>query len=187
MNVDIISVILKFCSFETLNNFKLVNKTCTYLVKLELQRRIYIVPQKNHNISKDYICPNYIMNSIKQTENIHEILRLLSIFYLIYNSFEKFDWYLYNLPMKLLYMTNEDEFHLIFNHWLIQEYLKTMKNLWTLEDIFMFWYEKFEPKRQLILKHYILELYGCPEEYIYILKKIPDVQSSVEIDTIDYL
>ena len=174
MNVDVLSIILKFCSFDTLLNIKLVNKDCCYLVNLEINNRLKISITQNSIISQDYLSINYISKLSRQTFDTTRLLQLLCILYKLYdNSFEPFDWYLYNLPMKLLYMaTTDDEFDTVFQHWLIQKYLADLPGLWSREEIFMTWYDKINFVRQKILKRHVLKLYNCPEEYIFILTRM---------------
>lgn len=171
ISIDEITIILKFCSFKTLLKIKFVNKLCLYLVNLELNQRIKMTPLTSTVITKDFLEPNYILKFIKNASDLSEQLRLLSILYKIYNSFEPFDWDCYELPMKILYMSTDEDFKIYFNHWLIQDYLKDIPGLWSREEIFMTWYDKMDSTRQLILKKHVLKIYGCPEEYIYILHR----------------
>jgi hypothetical protein len=75
--------------------------------------------------------------------------------------------------MKLLYIATNDEFNVVFNHWLIQEFFRDLPGLWSREETFMDWYDKMEQDRQLFLKRHVLTLYKCPEEYIYIITRSP--------------
>lgn len=185
MNDDIISIILKFVNYKTLMNFKLVNKSCKYLAELEIQRRYQINPTLKTSISKDYIDINHLLKLIKTEYCIKTQLRWLSILYILYNkSFQPFDWYMYNLPMKLLYIATNDEFNTVFNHWLIQEFFRDLPGLWSREETFMDWYDKMEQDRQLFLKRYVLTLYKCPEEYIYIITRTPPLLNFDELEFI---
>lgn len=143
----------------------------------------------NVDIPQDYLNINYISKLIKDETNVLKILQLLCILYKLYdNSFEPFDWYLYNLPMKLLYLaTTNDEFNTIFNNWLIQKYLADLPGLWSREEIFMTWYDKMSTQRQLILKRHVLKLYNCPEEYIFVLTRMNPQQQHIVFNEQDLL
>lgn len=192
VNEDIISIILKFVNYKTLSNFKLVNKSCNYLVELEIQRRLQTDPTSTTSIPKDYIDPSYIITLVKETSgtygNVVTRLRLLSILYILRDkTFTPIDWYLYNLPMEILCRASDDEFHDIFNHWLIQDYLKDLPGLWSREEVFMTWYDKMGVERQLFLKEFILRLYKCPEEYIYVLTRSPPLFNFDEFEFIQVI
>lgn len=175
VNEDIISIILKFVNFKTLSTFKLTSKSCKYLAELELQRRLKLEPNTNTCIPKDYIDASYLARLIKKPSDcLVTQLRILSILYILHDkSFRPVDWYFYNLPMQILYTATNDEFNTIFNHWLIQDYFKDLPGLWSREEVFMTWYDKMDEERQLFLKEYVLRLYKCPEEFVYVLTRTP--------------
>lgn len=158
--------ILHFASndeFETCINHWVIYEYLNEIPGLLSREELSVVKPNQKRIAD-------ISKRVENEIHIDEMLKLLSILYIFHEkTFENMNWYQYNLPMKILHLaSNDDEFEIYLNHWMIQEYLNGIPGLWSREEILMAWYDKMSKYRQELLKRHLLKIYGYTGQNIEI-------------------